>query len=150
MTQSTGRIQQLFKQYGRTAVGVHLAVYTASFAGRPMHQAGRLRCRAVQQHHFAPAAAGLYVAIERGLDPHKLLSQYGLLSGEPSPHIVLPAARLGSGTLQGAVLLCMSSGYCVLGSCAVQGLLALVLTVGQHPALRECATQADSLFVCGW
>lgn len=55
MPQSTGRIQQLFKQYGRTAVGVHLAVYTASFTG-------------------------LYVAIERGLDPHKLLSQYGLLS----------------------------------------------------------------------
>ena len=27
-------------------------------------------------------AAGLYIAIERGLDPHKLLSQYGLLSGE--------------------------------------------------------------------
>ena len=37
MTQSAGRIQQLFKQYGRTAVGVHLAVYTASFAGRHMH-----------------------------------------------------------------------------------------------------------------
>ena len=53
MTQSTGRIQKLFKQYGRTAVGVHLAVYTASFAGRPMHEAGRLQhCRAVQQHNF--------------------------------------------------------------------------------------------------
>ena len=54
MTQSTGRIQKLFKQYGRTAVGVHLAVYTASFAGRSMHEAGRLQCcRAVQQQQLA-------------------------------------------------------------------------------------------------
>ena len=50
MPQSTGRIQQLFKQYGRTAVGVHLAVYTASFTGRPMHEAGCLQCCRAVQH----------------------------------------------------------------------------------------------------
>ncbi len=54
---------------------------------------------------LVPTAAGLYVAIERGLDPHKLLSQYGLLSGKgfsSAPHCLPPGP--GSGTLHGALM----------------------------------------------
>lgn len=52
---SEGRVKELFRKYGKIAVGTHLAIYAVTFSG-------------------------LYVAIENKFDPKDLLIKYGLLS----------------------------------------------------------------------
>lgn len=55
MFKSDGKVRELFRKYGKTALATHLTIYTVSFSG-------------------------LYVAIENHFDPKSLLIKYGLLS----------------------------------------------------------------------
>ncbi|KAL3161943.1 hypothetical protein ABBQ38_009025 [Trebouxia sp. C0009 RCD-2024] len=55
MFKSEGRVRELFRKYGKTALATHLTVYGVTFAG-------------------------LYFAIENKLGPQSLLIKYGLLS----------------------------------------------------------------------
>lgn len=57
MFKSEGRVRELFRKYGKTALATHLTVYGVTFAG-------------------------LYFAIENKLGPQSLLIKYGLLSDQ--------------------------------------------------------------------
>ncbi len=46
----SSQIKELFKKYGRTAVGVHLGVYATTFAGAPSAAAEMLQL-VVQGRH---------------------------------------------------------------------------------------------------
>ena len=78
------RYKQLFRKYGKVALGVHLGVYACFFAGEAAGQPGspQSSCAAA-----APKAlplctsAGCYLAVDNSVDVRGMLSKYGLMSG---------------------------------------------------------------------
>ena len=90
------RYKELFRRYGKIALGVHLAVYASFFAGEcGRHQLCPASLPAVLERSsnlccpMLVHPAGCYVAVESKVDVQSLLQKYGLLPG---------AARAGAGT----------------------------------------------------
>lgn len=79
MFKSEGRVRELFRKYGKTALATHLTVYAVTFSGnRALQILSKLR---FPQSLTLLEHTGLYVAIENHFDPKDLLIRYGLLSG---------------------------------------------------------------------
>ena len=82
MFKADGRVRELFRKYGKTALATHLAVYAVSFSGeRSLDHVYAWLLNLVSKQLTLLDVAGLYVAIENHFDPHSLLIKYGLLSG---------------------------------------------------------------------
>lgn len=89
-----GRVKELFRKYGKVAIGVHLAVYATFFAGESAGGAAdsvttgnllppvlpRLACSPDPLCSISPA--GCYVAVDQKVDVRGLLSKVGLLSAK--------------------------------------------------------------------
>lgn len=152
MASGSERIKQLFKKYGKIALGVHLCVYGTFLTGerrrggRQPRRCGKLctcSCRAVSFLrvskltclHFRalPRWPGCYIAIDNHVDVRTPLQKIGLLSSECC-HWLLP---LPGGATQ---VLCLDTSATTLLH-APLALPAHQLLVSPPPALLPFAEE---------
>lgn len=97
-----GRVKDLFRKYGRVALGVHLVVYATFFAGAlravPRRRAAARRPPARRSPPLRWHPAGCYVAVDSKADVRGLLARVGLLSERSYDEAEAEAGEAGKGS----------------------------------------------------